>query len=458
MKRALRAARRRMLVLVALFVIALPASAHAHVGSPDVFFTGEAGAYDVDVTVRMPVVIPGVAEIEVRAHDTDVSRMTVVPLRLSGPGSELPPTPDEAVRSTADPKLFTASLWLMEHGPMQVRIAVDGARGHGDLAVPITAVAQRTLGMNRPLALMLLGLMLLLALSLISIAAAAVREGALAPDVTPSQRARRNSRIAIGVAALLVGGVLWFGDRWWSSEAAVYEQMVMKEWRITPTRDGCTLTLPPIRDLLPDHGHDVHLFVVRTPGLDRLAHLHPTRTGDGFTQTLPSLPAGHYQLFADVVFESGFPLTGIGELDLPDLTCPPLTGDDSTWDGSPSTIRFERPAQLRAGVAQSLQFTVTNADGSLATDVEPYMGMAGHAAVLRRDLSVFAHLHPNGSVAMPALMLARTPHAMFNEGRALPPHVSFPYGFPRPGDYRVFVQIKRAGRVETAAFDVTVAP
>jgi len=30
--------------------------------------------------------------------------------------------------------------------------------------------------------------------------------------------------------------------------------------------------------------------------------------------------------------------------------------------------------------------------------------------------------------------------------------VSFPYGFPKGGDYRIFVQIKRAGKVETGEF------
>ncbi|HEX5063574.1 MAG TPA: hypothetical protein VFV99_29555 [Kofleriaceae bacterium] len=443
-----------------LFVLLCALPAQAHVGSPDVFFSGEAGAYHLDVTVRMPIVIPGVAEIEIRARDADVSGMTVVPLRLTGPGSDLPPTPDRADPSRADRQFFTASLWLMEHGAMQVRIAVDGARGKGELAVPINAVAQRTLGMNRPLALLLLGLMLLLSLSVISIAAAAVREGSLEPGIEPSPRARRKSKIAIGVAGALVGVVLWFGNAWWSSEAKDYERMILKEWRIAPTRDGCTLHLPSLPAVMADHGHEMHLFVVRTPGLDRLAHLHPTRADDQtFVQTLPSLPAGHYALFADVVFGGGFPMTAVAEIDLPDLTCPAPTGDDSAWDGTPSqTIRFERPPQLRAGVAQSLQFAVTSPDGAPATDVEPYMGMAGHAAVLRRDLSVFAHLHPNGSVAMPALMLARTPHEMFAAGRTLPPHVAFPYGFPKPGDYRVIVQIKRSGRVETAAFDVSVAP
>jgi hypothetical protein len=121
-------------------------------------------------------------------------------------------------------------------------------------------------------------------------------------------------------------------------------------------------------------------------------------------------------------------------------------------------------------------FAVQDKDGRLARDMEPYMGMAGHAEFVRSDLSVFAHVHPAGSVSMAALELAQDglsnaadsaqmpismpmPSTMsmpMAEAGPLPPEVRFPYGFPQAGDYRIFVQIKRGGRVETGVFDAHV--
>ena len=140
-------------------------------------------------------------------------------------------------------------------------------------------------------------------------------------------------------------------------------------------------------------------------------------------------------------------------------------------------IVWQRPAgPLKAGIPVEFTFAVQNKDGRPAQDMEPYMGMAGHAEFVRSDLSVFAHVHPAGSVSMAALELAQdglsnaagaaqppmsmpmsAPMTMpMSESGPLPPEVRFPYGFPQPGDYRIFVQIKRSGRVETGVFDARV--
>jgi hypothetical protein len=42
------------------------------------------------------------------------------------------------------------------------------------------------------------------------------------------------------------------------------------------------------------------------------------------------------------------------------------------------------------------------------------------------------------------------------ETAALPSVVTFPYRFPGPGTYRIFVQVKRRGRIETGTFDADV--
>jgi hypothetical protein len=89
-------------------------------------------------------------------------------------------------------------------------------------------------------------------------------------------------------------------------------------------------------DLVPDHGHLVHLFLVRAPGLDRVFHLHPERESAGrFVQELPAVPAGRYEIFADIVHATGFPETGVGEITLPDIPGAPLMGDDSSGAASP---------------------------------------------------------------------------------------------------------------------------
>jgi hypothetical protein len=87
-----------------------------------------------------------------------------------------------------------------------------------------------------------------------------------------------------------------------------------------------------------------------------------------------------------------------------------------------------------------------------------YMGMLGHAAFVKTDGTVFAHIHPNGTVSMSAFMLAQGPHSMANmpmDDPTIPNQVAFPYGLPTPGTYRIFVQMKHGETVETGVFDAT---
>ena len=478
------------LVLPALLLsLGAAAPLFAHVGSPDIFFAGDAGPYRLLVTIRPPVVIPGAADIEVRSLAPDVRQVHIVPLRLVA-GRQFAPVPDLAQPSKQDPQFFTGTLWLMATGSWQVRVDVDGDRGPGTLSVPVPALSTRVLTMRKTMAAILIPLALLLCLGIVGIAGASAREARLEPGVPPDARDQRRARISMASHALLMAAILWFGNQWWNSEAGRYGRYVYKPLQLRASvEDGGRLVLRlddpgwldrRTDDLLPDHNHLMHLFVIRIPEMDRVWHLHPDlhqEHGDNgaFVQTLPDMPAGRYALYGDIVHAYGIGETAATEISLPDTAGQPLAGDDAAGTGPALTkadynrsvtvlpdayqmVWDREPAPLRARQPYLFRFRLQDAAGRPAQDMQLYMGMPGHAAFVAADRSVFAHVHPSGSVPMASLALAQQPHASHSMASASgpPAEVSFPYGFPKPGAYRIFVQMKRAGRIVTGVFSANV--
>jgi hypothetical protein len=246
--------------------------------------------------------------------------------------------------------------------------------------------------------------------------------------------------------------------------------------------------------LIPDHGHLMHLFLIGMPQMDEFYHLHPAQTEPhAFVENLPAVAPGHYKIFADIVRASGFPDTMVADLDISQIA--PASADrdkddsearvaplcNKTDEGKSAALSdgarmvWERDAEpLVSNRLLMFRFRVEDAKGKSVTDLEPYMGMAAHAVFVSSDMSVFAHVHPDGSAPMAALALAdaslnRQTGADGNSmagmtmpgmgladavpSASLPAEVSFPYGFPKPGRYRIFVQVKRHGAVETGVFD-----
>lgn len=479
----------RLLLALLLLTATLP-RAHAHVGSKDVFEQVNAGPYKLFVTIRPPLVVPGVATLEIRTSGAEARVLRITPVPMTGEASKHPPTPDGMIRSATDPAFFTGSLWLMASGSWKVNIDVDGAQGTASASVPVPAVALSVLRMDRSMGLMLGGLGLLLAIGITGIVAAAARESRLQPGIRPDGDRRRRALVAGGTALVLVAVAVWLGGKWWNVEAADYASYVYQPLSLTPTLRGNTLDLTigtytpqSVRrsrtntDLLPDHGHLMHLYAIREPDMDAVYHLHPEQVTPGVLRTsLPAMPAGRYRLFADIVHRSGFPETLTATLDVPNgfnggpldpedaaATPPPLSaGELGATDNLPGgySMVWDRPALLVANQPAIFRFHLLNARGQLATDVAPYLGMTGHAAFVKTDWSTFAHTHPEGSAPMQAMMVANGGDSMHemsaSSTQPLSATVEFPYGFPSVGRYRIFVQMKHGTVVETGTFDAGV--
>ena len=140
-------------------------------------------------------------------------------------------------------------------------------------------------------------------------------------------------------------------------------------------------------------------------------------------------------------------------------------------------MRWEKDGPLRENREAQLRFKVVDATGR-PVSLQPYMGMLGHAAVRRDDGTVFAHLHPVGSISMasqefftqgtddgqsshhsgsePPSAHTAMDHSAHLVGSGPEDGISFPYEFPKSGRYRIWVQVKSNSQVMTGVFDAEV--
>jgi len=189
----------------------------------------------------------------------------------------------------------------------------------------------------------------------------------------------------------------------------------------------------------------------------------------------------------------------VGKLHLDDdmVACGKPGASMKLSDGS-TMVWTDKPGKvLEAGTLYNLKFAIADPTGKAAM-LEPYLGMGGHAAILRSDGTVYIHLHPIGTYSMAAegslnqriadtsRTAPRPNGARFRDSidtylaqlKAMPEGqknkllqvemgamdhpmntnnmVVFPYAFPRAGHYRIWVQVKRNGKVLTGAFDTQV--
>lgn len=484
---------RRLSIPVLLLGLAVVLS--GHVGSPDTWFEGMAGPYRVQVVVRAPGVVPGLAQITIRTSDDRVTGVSVTPVVWNAGEGGAPP-PDRGKPVPGAPGTWSAELWFMSPTTYNLRLVVEGDGGEGTAVIPVTAVATRILPMTRGFGLMLAGLGLFLGVGLLTILRAAARESVLAPGVSPTRRDTWRGWTAAAVGVPLLAGLVWGGSVWWQVEEEAYRRGLYRplevQARVESGAAGVVLALEVTDQawkarnwtpLLPDHGKLMHLFAVAVEG-DGFAHLHPVSADTTtFTTPLPALPFGRYRLFADVVHESGFPRTFVAEIELTGGGSDASGDPDDAWTAAPpadslftfsdgATIRWSRDGSPVVGAEAGLRFQVRDSSGTPIA-LEPYMSMRGHAMVAREDGGVFVHLHPSGTistVAQQALTVRLPTDTVLGavsrrlDSLAVPMshpmepvgELAFPWAFPEPGRYRVWVQVRWGGEVRTAAFQVKV--
>ena len=213
-------------------------------------------------------------------------------------------------------------------------------------------------------------------------------------------------------------------------------------------RGAAGLTLR-IRD--PDTGRDVamfaeaherllHLFIIGRD-LQFFAHEHPERTARGFEVMTP-LPPGAYMVIADFIPGGGYPqmvhraIVTPGSRVSPFASAAPLEPDlaDKVREGMRIRLRVEAAGNRPEAVLR-FHFSVSDT-GAPVTDLQPYLGAAGHVLIVSPDLTNSVHAHPDVSGSGPDLDV----HALF----------------PHAGTFKLWVQVQRGGKVVSAPFTVQI--
>lgn len=428
-------------------------AAHAHVGSPGVQMQGTAGPYKILVNVQPPDVIPGTARVTVFVENESVSKVTGRPIYFRS-GSQGAPSGDILLPVAGQNAQFQGDVWFMEGGSSSVQLEITGSKGKGEFIVPVVAIstAQGVMPKGLGWGLSILGVILFLLM--ITTIGASVSDATLLPGETLTAKQKQKKWLQMGFSTIVCVLILYVGSSWWDAWAANYTRHLYKPLRgngLVIQQDGQRLFQLKIDTtnwssnkkgsmlsmLIPDHGKLMHVFLVRTPGLDAFAHVHPERQDSvTFRGYLPKLPGGRYLMYADIVNYSGFTETIVDTMDIPEasksLTALNVTAEEDTYvvtdplnapgkvplddnvvicgkpgtktvfkDGSYAIWEGKPDKALEAGKAYSLNFEIFNPDGTPCTP-EPYLGMMGHVAIVRSDGSVYIHLHPTGSFAMAA--------------------------------------------------------
>jgi hypothetical protein len=165
--------------------------------------------------------------------------------------------------------------------------------------------------------------------------------------------------------------------------------------------------------------------------------------------------AGVYKVFADFMpratgrnlYAGGEIVVSAGPDALMPVESPRLRSHklDASVDG----LRFQLfipEGGIQTNEAADIGLRVVGEDGASIV-LEEVMGASAHVVAFDETRSGFAHLHP-----------VEKPADDSSDGKSGPGKLAFSLFLPDPGAYRLWAQVKVAGRESFAPFDVVVGP
>ena len=191
----------------------------------------------------------------------------------------------------------------------------------------------------------------------------------------------------------------------------------------------------------------MHVVVV-ADDFTTFAHLHPHALANGHLVVDATAPPGGYHVYADSrPHGSG---QQVFRFDVGDDKPRVLAPTPSSVSAGPYVVRIST-LRLRAGRESELGLTITR-NGRPASDLQTYLGAAGHAIFLNAGDLTYAHVHPSlaGAVVMDGMDMESGP-------AQAGPRLTLHANVREAGTYKLWFEFRGGGRLYVAPFVVVAS-
>ena len=186
------------------------------------------------------------------------------------------------------------------------------------------------------------------------------------------------------------------------------------------------------------HEKEMHLLAIKKD-LSVFQHLHPHYLGKGRFQVKTTFPkAGEYKFYADFLPEGANQQLASHELVVKGMETKEEVVADKLLkkEIDDLTIELILP-EAKVDEHISLIFTLNDKNGNQITELEPYLGSAGHVVIVSEDMNEFLHVHPV-------------------DENTKGPNVEYMTSFPQSGLYKIWGQFKYKQKLYTVPFVIEV--
>ena len=474
------------------------------IGHYNVTYEGQAFNKTIRALIKPPGVIPGIANITIKTFGQSIDSIKIKPIKWHGAISSAPhlvigpqgsPPADLMHQIDDNKKFFMGELWLMDFGAYNIKVEIF-KNGISELInIPINSIATQIQPMSFNVSLILFFLMLLLLFGGTNIITIAYRESTIPYNQKIKSERIKNSKNVMLLSFIILSFILYAGSEWWNKTEQIFKEnlYIPMDNEVQLINNGKQNILQimitdelwldgMVPDLMLDHGKIMHLYLIKED-YSQLCHLHPKRNKKNpnlFEVVLPNIEYGKYYLYMDITFESGFSSTLINQINYETDNIKKQKYDYLISDKDDSYISNSPQYQLKwinkkkdFKINQDIHFNfqAQNIDG-IPSKIEPYIQMGGHGAILKKDHTIFIHIHPIGTISMASQELYNQNDKITNSGvcylgtvddsiktyfKNQESIVSFPpINLDTPGNYVMWIQAKSKGEIITEKFDFKI--